>query len=37
MSRAVNLSKQEIATNLSNEMSTDSGVPPRRRSRSKGK
>ena len=37
MSRLISMGKQEFATNLSNEVSTDSGVPPRRRSRSKGK
>lgn len=37
MNRVINLVKQEFASNLSNEVSTDSGVPPRRRSRSKGK
>jgi len=35
-SRAINLGIQDFA-NHSNEVSTDSGVPPRRRSRSKGK
>ena len=35
-SRAINLGNQDFA-NHSNEISTDSGVPPRRRSRSKGK
>ena len=37
MTRVINLVKQEFASNLSNDVSTDSGVPPRRRSRSKGK
>ena len=35
-SRATNLGIQDFVNN-SNEVSTDSGVPPRRRSRSKGK